>query len=111
MHYYSNYDIISGEDKAEALKTKLKPSAPANIRELILDNLRIFAEALKPKLQPKLKTTCLEAFFIDYTPPPNLQLYVVLKQLISSLVLIELSVNKVVLLVTTFLSFQITQYL
>ena len=108
MHFYSNYGILSGEDKAEALKTKLKPSASANIRELILDNLRIFAEALKPKLQPKLKTTCLEAFFIDYTPP-NLQLYVVLKQLISSLVLIELSVNKVVLLVTTFLSFQITQ--
>ena len=97
------------------MKTKLKPSASANIRELIIDNLRRFAEALKPKLQPKLKTTCLEAFFIDYTPPapppPNLQLYVVLKQLISSLVLIELSVNKVVLLVTTFLSFQITQYL
>jgi hypothetical protein len=70
LHFYSNYGILSGEDKAEALKTKLKPSASANIRELILDNLRIFAEALKPKLQPKLKTTCLEAFFIDYTPPP-----------------------------------------
>ena len=70
MHFYSNYGILSGEDKAEALKTKLKPSASANIRELILDNLRIFAEALKPKLQPKLKTTCLEAFFIDYTTPP-----------------------------------------
>ena len=108
MHFYSNYGILSGEDKAEALKTKLKPSASANLRELILDNLRIFAEALKPKLQPKLKTTCLEAFFIDYCCS---LLYIVLKQLISTLVLIELSVNKVVLLVTTFLSFQITQYL
>ena len=91
-----------------------KPTTELSVHSLCSlseDNLRIFAEALKPKLQPKLKTTCLEAFFIDYTPPPNLQLYVVLKQLISSLVLIELSVNKVVLLVTTFLSFQITQYL
>ena len=70
MHFYSNYGILSGEDKAEALKTKLKPSASANLRELILDNLRIFAEALKPKLQPKLKTTCLEAFSL-ITPPPK----------------------------------------
>ena len=51
--------VWSAEDKTEALKTKLKrwrqswsaedkasASASANLRELILDNLRIFAEAL-----------------------------------------------------------------
>ena len=56
---------FQGEDASEDASSA---KASANLRELILDNLRRFAEALKPKLQPKLKTTCLEAFFIDYPP-------------------------------------------
>ena len=48
LHFYSNYDIQSGEDKAEAVKTKLKPSASANIRGLILDNSSKFASDEAP---------------------------------------------------------------
>ena len=46
---------------------------------------------------------------VHYSKNVCSELYVMLKQLIKCLVLIELSVTKVVLLVTTFLSFQITQ--
>ena len=73
----------------------------------------IFTYCLPPRLQMRVKTQlktqvhpCLVTFFFDYHPP-TLQLYVHPKQLICCLLLIEFSVNYVVLLVTSRLSISV----